>query len=93
MNVYRKDDINVRIAIGKYSAIFLMKYHELIKNGETVVYTDLNVLYGEDMKNSTLWAFMIHYGYLTIKETMDHGIYKVMIPNEEVRQNLKNMII
>lgn len=73
--------------------IFSMKYHELIKSGETVVYTDLNVLYGEDRKDSTLWAFMIHYGYLTIKETMDRGIYKVMIPNEEVRQNLKNIII
>lgn len=93
-DIFRKDDIcRLEKEFNQHSMIFSMKYHELIKSGETVVYTDLNVLYGEDRKDSTLWAFMIHYGYLTIKETMDRGIYKVMIPNEEVRQNLKNIII
>ncbi|RGC52525.1 AAA family ATPase [Absiella sp. AM29-15] len=95
MDVYRKEKMNdgIEMTLYKHSAIFSLKYHELIKNGETVVYTDLNMSYDEDRKDSTLWAFMIHYGYLTIKEMMDRGIYKVVIPNEEVRQDLKNIII
>lgn len=94
-DIYRKDNICNKVdkAFDKHSMIFSMKYHELIESGETVVYTDLNVSYGEDMNDSTLWAYMIHYGYLTIKEIMERGVYKVIIPNEEVRQKLKNIPI
>lgn len=94
LDTYWKNSSNnvmVKKALGSCSKIFSMKYNELITNGETIINADLSTSYYEDMKDATLWALLINSGYLTIIETIDHDTYRVRIPNEEVREDFKDI--
>ena len=94
LDTYWKNSSNnvmVKKALGCCSTIFSMKYNELIANGETIVNADLSTSYYEDIKDATLWALLINSGYLTIIKTIDRDTYKVKIPNEEVREDFKDI--
>ena len=66
-------------------------YEILITKGSIDVHTDLETSYLEEMKDQTLWALFIHFGYLTIVEKIDMDYYKVCIPNDEVKKALKEL--
>lgn len=66
-------------------------YKTLIKKGSIHVHTDLETSYLEEMKDQTLWALFIHFGYLTIVVKINMDYYKVCIPNDEVKKTLKEL--
>lgn len=84
-------DIIIKKLMSACTEYVRVDYKTLIKKGSIHVHTDLETSYLEEMKDQTLWALFIHFGYLTIVEKIDMDYYKVCIPNDEVKKAFKDL--
>lgn len=80
-------------AMSKSSRSFAKKYEDLIEKNTIVVNAYLETSYYEDINDATLWAMLINSGYLTILKTLGLNSYEVKIPNDEVKENFKDLTL
>lgn len=65
---------------------FLRKYNELIEKGTVDTKVELSVSYYEEQDDASLWGLLLNAGMVTVQEKVEKGIYKLRIPNYEVRK-------
>ena len=76
----------------KKSNTIKQQIERLLKDEEIEVKVNLEtVIVGIEDKEDNIWGLLVGTGYLKVTETIDiaDGIYKVKIPNEEIKSLLK----
>lgn len=81
----------IKNAFAQRGESFVQKYNELIEKGTVDTRVDLSVSYYEEPDDASLWGLLLNAGMLTIQERMEEGIYKLRIPNFEVREAFREL--
>lgn len=81
----------IKNAFEQRGELFLRKYNELIEKGTVDTKVELSVSYYEEPDDASLWGLLLDAGMVTIQEKMDEGIYKLRIPNYEVREAFREL--
>ena len=81
----------IKNAFEQRGDLFLRKYNELIEKGTVDTKVELSVSYYEEPDDASLWGLLLDAGMVTIQEKMDEGIYKLRIPNYEVREAFREL--
>ncbi len=81
----------IKNAFEQRGELFLRKYNELIENGTVDTKVELSVSYYEEPDDASLWGRLLDAGMVAIQEKMDEGIYKLRIPNYEVREAFREL--
>lgn len=84
----------IRTGMEQASAGFSRDFDALILSGSVDVAADLTTSFFEMGRDETLWGLFINAGYVTILQTIDSmdGLYRIAIPNGEVRQEFKALV-
>ena len=69
------------------------QYIELLEKGEIKVNCILEGAYVELKGATQLWALLVHAGYLTVKEKINHYQYILRIVNGEVKEDLIHIMM
>ena len=80
----------------KNSATVKEKIEQLLRDEEIEVPINLEtVIVGIEKNEENIWGLLLGTGYLKVTEVVDlaHGIYKVKIPNYEIKFLFQNIII
>ena len=72
---------------------FKEQYEELITNNYLETMVNLQTSFYEEADNSTLWGLFVSAGYLTVTKVIEpkKGIFRIEIPNYEVRREFINL--
>ena len=83
----------IKQAITKANYDFKEQYENLITNNYLETTVNLQTSFYEEADNSTLWGLFVSAGYLTVTKVIDakKGIFRIEIPNYEVRREFINL--
>lgn len=81
----------IKDAFAQSGESFAKKYNELIEKGTVDTEMELSVSYYEEPDDSSLWGLLLNAGMVTIQDEMEEGIYKLRIPNYEVREAFQKL--
>lgn len=81
----------IKDAFSQRGESFAQKYNELIEKGTTDTEVELLVSYYEEQDDASLWGLLLNAGMVTIREKVEKGIYKLRIPNYEVREAFREL--
>lgn len=81
----------IKHAFSQRGESFAQKYNELIEKGTTDTEVELLVSYYEEQDDASLWGLLLNAGMVTIREKVEKGIYKLRIPNYEVREAFREL--
>ena len=70
---------------------FAGKYNELIEKGIVEAKVELAVSYYEEPDDASLWGLLLNAGMITVQEKTGDKIYKLRIPNYEVREAFQEL--
>lgn len=81
----------IKDAFSQRGESFAQNYNELIEKGTTDTEVELLVSYYEEQDDASLWGLLLNAGMVTIREKVEKGIYKLRIPNYEVREAFREL--
>lgn len=84
----------IRRSLADAAQEFLQNFDQLILDGSAVITADLTTSFFEVGRDETLWGLFLNAGYVTVQETLNtmDGLFRIKIPNGEVRQEFKNLV-
>ena len=82
----------IKEAIPKAGKEFTDSFEVLIKNGEVKVAVNLEASFIELAASETLWGLLVNSGYLSIAKDFPSGSKLLVIPNTEVKEELRKIV-
>ena len=82
----------IRESLNNADKLFKKNFDELIINGEVRVRANLECSIAELKSNEALWGLFINAGYATVTGKFGSVIYRIRIPNGEVREEFMSII-
>ncbi len=78
----------------KDSLDFCNAFETLMVANHAEVFLNTNTTYSEESSVESLWALLLHAGYITVKDQVqdEEALLTIRIPNKEVRKAFKGMI-
>lgn len=78
----------------KDNEAFSSVFEELIAEGKAEVFINTTTAYVEEASVESLWALLLHAGYITLAEDIDDvgSLITIKIPNYEVKTDFKQMV-
>jgi len=71
---------------------FKKDFDLLVADNSAKIRANLECSITELKSNEALWGLFINSGYATVLERMDSSVYKIRIPNGEVREEFLSII-
>lgn len=81
----------IKNALAQRGETFSQKYNELIEKGTADTEIELLVSYYEEPDDASLWGLLLNAGMVTTQEKVEEEIYKLRIPNYEVREAFREL--
>lgn len=81
----------IREAMSQCGVGFRSQYEELIEEGYVFANVQIETSFYEYQSSESLWGLLINAGMVTIDEVIDEGIYRLRIPNQEVKKAFQSL--